>query len=141
MCAQQTQGIGNSGDYAPSKGIYFETIQHVVWIHHIAQRFGHFLAVLVVDKAMGKDRLGKGNTGRHEQARPNDGMKPKNVLHTQKELQHMSAHGQAVKRANNKTIDPLLRTFPIMCTSAGQNFSSPSMLPSSLTPSALTPVK
>jgi hypothetical protein len=55
-------------------------VQHVMRIHYIANGFGHFLAFLVIDKAMGKDRFGERNLGRHEQTRPNDGMEPQNVF-------------------------------------------------------------
>mmetsp|Transcript_2406 Transcript_2406/g.4358 ORF Transcript_2406/g.4358 Transcript_2406/m.4358 type:complete len:621 (-) Transcript_2406:186-2048(-) len=64
----------------PSEGIDVESIQHIVGIHHVPNRFGHFLAFFVVDESMGEDGFGERNVGREKDAGPNDGVEPEDVF-------------------------------------------------------------
>mmetsp|Transcript_14847 Transcript_14847/g.31999 ORF Transcript_14847/g.31999 Transcript_14847/m.31999 type:complete len:642 (+) Transcript_14847:470-2395(+) len=64
----------------PPEGIDVEEIEHVVWIDDVAHRLGHFLTLLVVDKAVGEDRFGEGEAGGHEDARPDYRVEPEDVL-------------------------------------------------------------
>lgn len=49
-------------------------------IHDISNGLGHFLSFLVVDESVEVDRGWKGDSSRHEQARPNDGVEPQDIL-------------------------------------------------------------
>mmetsp|Transcript_27480 Transcript_27480/g.43217 ORF Transcript_27480/g.43217 Transcript_27480/m.43217 type:complete len:333 (+) Transcript_27480:1295-2293(+) len=49
-------------------------------IHHIPNRFGHFLPILIIHKPMCKHRLGEGQSRRHENTRPNHRVEPQYIL-------------------------------------------------------------
>jgi hypothetical protein len=55
-------------------------VEHVVRVHDVPERLGHLLALLVVDEAVREDGSGKGEIGGHEQAGPDHGVEPQNVL-------------------------------------------------------------
>jgi hypothetical protein len=57
-----------------------ELFQHVVRVDDVAHRLGHLLSLLVVHETMREHGRGQVDVGRHEQARPNDGVEPQYVL-------------------------------------------------------------